>query len=346
MPAARSLSVGLAVLAVIIVLTGAASCGGGQRGDRRATEQRPTERSSTAWTTPQALPRSDALPADQLAYDSDRTGNFELFVMPAAGGEAAQLTNDPVYDSWSPRVSPDRRTLLFYRTPKGVHDRDYSRAALWAVAADGTDAVELRPAGLDGWGLQGHAEWSPDGGSLVMFGGGKRSPQLQLTDALGQAPRPLTDRPGQNLDPAFSPDGRSVVFTGCPRAVCFGKDYEIYKLEIESGETERVTDDQLRDHDPMYSPDGDTLAWLTAYGKTPLGAWDVRVRTSGDEVRRLVGDDGITSRPQFSTDGRWIFVHRIPPGGKKFDVFRVRPDGSELTNLTAGQPGNNEYPSP
>ena len=177
-----------------------------------------------------------------------------------------------------------------------------------------------------------------------MFGGGKRSPQLQLTDDLGQDPQPLTDRPGQNLDPAFSPDGRTVVFTGCPQAVCFGKDYEIYELKVDSGKTERVTDDHLRDHDPMYSPEGDTLAWLTAYGKTALGPWDVRIRDSAGAVRRLVGDDGITSRPQFSADGRSIFVHRIPAGGKKFDVFRVSPDGSGLTNLTAGQPGNNEYP--
>ena len=39
-------------------------------------------------------------------------------------------------------------------------------------------------------------------------------------------------------------------------------------------------------------------------------------------------------------------MHRIPPGGNRFDVFRIRPDGSGLTNLTATQPGNNEYPGP
>ena len=77
-----------------------------------------------------------------------------------------------------------------------------------------------------------------------------------------------------------------------------------------------------------------------------MGSWDIRVREPNGTVRRLVGDDGITSRPQFSADGRFVFMHRIPPGGNRFDVFRVRVDGSGLTNLTAGQPGNNEYPSP
>ena len=121
-------ALGLSMVALSLVLGGGASCELNQQAERK----------STTWTTPSALPRSDPLPEDQLAFNSDRTGNFELFVMPAAGGEATQLTHEPAYDSWSPRVSPDRRTLLFYRTPKGVHDRDYTQAALWAVAADGT----------------------------------------------------------------------------------------------------------------------------------------------------------------------------------------------------------------
>ena len=213
----------------------------------------------------------------------------------SGGSSATQLTKDAAYDSWSPRLSPDRRTIAFLRTPRGVHApvRDYSKVSIWAVAADGRNPVQLRPAGLDGWGLQGHPEWSPDGRSLVMFGGQQGNPQLFITDRLGQQPRALTDRPGQNLDPAFSWDGRSVVFTGCPRALCLRSDYEIYSIPTSGGQAERLTDDDLRDHDPMYSPDGSELAWLTHYGGTGAGIWDVRIRASngvcapaGERLRR------------------------------------------------------------
>ena len=32
------------------------------------------------------------------------------------------LTADASFDSWWPKVSPDRSRVLFYRTPKGIHD--------------------------------------------------------------------------------------------------------------------------------------------------------------------------------------------------------------------------------
>ena len=305
-----------------------------------------TESPPVGWTPPTALPRSTALVADRLLFDSDRTGNFELFVMGTTGGPATQLTADPAYDSWGPRLSPDRTTVVFSRTPKGVHDTDPTRTSLWAVAADGGPSTQLRPAGLDGWGLLGHPEWAPDGRALVMVGGDRMNAQIFVTDPLGRTPRAVTDRPGTNIDPAFSPDGASIVFVGCPGALCTPSRYEVYRVPVAGGPPERLTDDEVADYDPMYAPDGRRLAWLTNLSGGRLGVWDVRVRDPDGTVRRLVGDDGITSRPQFSADGRWVFLHRIPPGGRRFDVFRVRVDGTGLTNLTDGQPGNNEYPSP
>jgi Tol biopolymer transport system component len=300
----------------------------------------------SSWTAPTVLPRSAALPANQIMFDSDRTGNFEIFSVRTNGGRVVQLTDDPQYDSWSPRISPDRRTVLFYRSPEGVHDLDPSAASLWAMAADGTGAVELRPPGLDGWVFQGHAEWSPDQTQLVMFGGSRMNPQVHITDALGQNPRAVTDRGGVNLDPQWSPDGTKIAFVGCPNAVCWENDYEIYVIGVDGSGTRRVTVDPLRDQDPQWSPDGTRLAWLTAYGGAGAGVWDVRIGDArGSGSTRLFGDTGITSRPEFSADGKYIFVHRIPPGGSAFDVYRVRVDGSGVVGVTTKQPGSNEYPT-
>ena len=299
------------------------------------------------WSAPASLPTSTPLPTTRSAFDSDRTGSFEIFTESTDGRAPAQLTRDDRYDSWSPRISPDRRTILFYRAPVGTHDRDQSVVSLWAVSAAGTGLVELRPAGLDGWVLQGHAEWSPDGASLVMFGGSRINPQIQVTDRLGQHPRSVTSRGGSNLDPSFTPDGKQILFVGCPHAVCTAQDYEIYRVASSGGAVQRLTTDELRDQDPAMSPDGSHLAWLTDFGGPGVGVWDVRIGDAqGRDPRRLFGDGGVTSRPEFSADSRSIFVHRVPPGGTKFDIYRIGVDGSGVTVVTAGQPGNNEYPSP
>src|SRR5437868_155735 len=92
---------------------------------------------------PDAVPRP-AIAADQLVFDSTRSSsNHEIFVMNRDGSSAARLTNDPAYENWWPRISPDRTRVLFYRSPAGDPE-DYSAASLWLMNADGTGVTQLR----------------------------------------------------------------------------------------------------------------------------------------------------------------------------------------------------------
>ena len=47
-----------------------------------------------------------------IAYTSDQTGNFDIWVQPVAGGRAVQVTTDAAAD-WQPAWSPDGNTLAF-----------------------------------------------------------------------------------------------------------------------------------------------------------------------------------------------------------------------------------------
>jgi Tol biopolymer transport system component len=297
-----------------------------------------------------SLPPSETtVPPNLVFFDSDRNGNFELHTMNPDGSGVRQVTNDDRWDSWWPRISPDREQVLFYRTPAGVHDLDFTKTSLWVMTADGSTIVELRPAGTDGWQAQGHAEWSPDGERLVMFGGRESNSQIFVTTATGREPRAITDRGGVNLDPSWSPDGQTIAFIGCPRSVCFPSDYEVYTIAASgSGEVTRLTEDDLRDHDPYYSPDGTQLAWLTQTStQGPTGAWNIRVSAAdGSGLRRLTDDSNINSKPEWSGDGTRIFFHRLEIGRHEgFSIFSIALDGTDLVELTLDQPGVNEFPS-
>lgn len=284
-----------------------------------------------------------------VVFDSDRTGNFEIFVMAADGSGVRQLTDDPAYDSWWGRISPDRQRILFYRTPKGVHDRDFTKTSLWVMGGGGEAPLELRPPGTDGWQVQGHAEWSPSGEEFVMFGGRNTNPQIWVTTATGQRPRKVTDRGGSNLDPSWSPDGRTVVFVGCPRSVCFFGSYEVYTASASGREDAvRLTSDSYRDHDPYFSPDGSKVAWLTQTSRAGLvGVWKLRIaEADGTQLRWLVDDDAVSSKPEWSRDGGQIFFHRLDIArSPRFSIYVIEPDGTSLREVTVGQPGVNEYPS-
>ena len=328
------------------------------------------------FVVPTQLPVGPGLAPDTFAFDSDRTGNFEIFLAELPGGDtdgegeasnttgddrpdggAVQLTDDPAFDSWWPRISPDRTTILFYRAPKGVHDLDATKVGLWAMGADGSDPVLLRPAGLDGWTMQGHAEWHPDGSALVMFGGSRFSPQVFVTDPTGANPRQLTDRGGRNLDPAYSADGRRVWFVGCPKSVCSDADQEIYSVELDdtgtapAGDPVRHTTDDIRDNDPYESPDGTRLGWLSQVETGGIGVWDVRMASLDEagrfssEPRRLVDDSAVTSRPQWSVDGATIVTHRLEPGRDSFDLVVIDAETGAVTALPVNSDANDEYPS-
>jgi len=304
-------------------------------------------------TPPPPCPPGGAAPAaasarlatNELVFDSDRTGNYEIFVMRADGMAVRQLTSDARWDSWWARPSPDRSRILFYRTPKGKHDLDFTVTALWSMNADGTAQRELRPPGTDGWDMQGHAEWSPSGARLVMFGGARTNPQIHATDWEGRGPCALTARGGTNIDPAWSPDGSEIAFVGCPAMVCLEKDYEIYVVPATGGEPRRLTSDQLRDHDPYYSPDGSVIAWLVQTEGGLPGVWNVfRMRADGSDRRDLTADRGVNSKPAWSLDGSKIYFHRLTSSGR-WSIFVMDPDGKARHELTPGQPGNNEYPA-
>ncbi len=324
---------------LVITLIVISSCGGGG-GDKP--------------TTP--VVSSPMLAANQMVFDSDRTGNHEIFVMKTDGSTVQQLTNDTHYENWWARISPDRKKVLFYRSPAGKPE-NYNEASLWSMNADGTGVTQLRAKGDDGWTLQGHGEWSPDGTRIAMFGSVASSLEIFVTDALGKNPVQYTSRGGVNTDVSWSPDGSKLLFNGCPATTCAPANYEIYVMAATpfSPET-RLTNDDLADYDPYFSPDGSRIAWLVnvdptkfPIGNISLGAWAIRIANSdGSNASYLINDGNINSKPAWSLDGHTVFFHRMeldPLVEGKFGVFRISNTGTDLTRLTAVGNGNNEHPS-
>ena len=91
----------LIALALVALLT---SCGGGS--DMGGNPLNPA---STV----------TALATDQLVFDSTRlSANREIYVMKTDGTGVTRLTNNAAYEHWWPRISPDRKKILFYRRPR------------------------------------------------------------------------------------------------------------------------------------------------------------------------------------------------------------------------------------
>ena len=125
--------------------------------------------------------------------------------------------------------------------------------------------------------------WSPDGEAIAVgMSGSIWSVDIEsgVDTELGVATE-LTRGPGYHSSPAWSPDGRWIVYTADNGASAGDGAHTIQLevLDLESGETHALTDDEFVYADPAFSPDGTRLAYVSTQ---PNGYFNVYVRTVED----------------------------------------------------------------
>ena len=104
--------------------------------------------------------------------------------------------------------------------------------------------------------------FSPDGNRIAAFGRREEGRALILIDVLnGGLERIVEMDIEQQLSPAWTPDGRTVVFSGN-----LGGAFDIFALDLETNEIRNLTDDEMYDAAPVVSPDGETLLYTSYVG--------------------------------------------------------------------------------
>ena len=160
-----------------------------------------------------------------LAFDSNRSGNVDLWLMAIGGGSPQRLTSDPAHD-FCPRFSPDDREILFYSLRSGNRD-------LWVLSREDGSLRTLAPHPARDW----MGQWTADGRSVIFESSrsGNRDLWMVAADGRGE-PRRLTFHSAQDMYPVPSPDGRQVAFASNRNGRL-----EIHLLELESGEVRRLS---------------------------------------------------------------------------------------------------------
>ena len=156
-------------------------------------------------------------------YDSDRSGNSDIWRIPAAGGQPQQLTTDPAPE-FQPRPSPDGQWVAFHSMRHGENNRD-----VFVMPAVGGPPIQVSTSVSD----DRMASWSADGRALAWMDGFSADSNLLSArrgeDGAWTAPRRYRTPRGAT-NPLWTPDG----------AIEFTADSGLYRLDPTSGAVSSV----------------------------------------------------------------------------------------------------------
>ena len=132
-----------------------------------------------------------------LYYDSDLSGNMDLYRMALPGGAPERLTTDSS-DDFFPDPSPDGREVAFHSWRGGSRD-------IWVMPLDGgpVQRVTSSPA------QEAIPQWSPDGSRIVyclFTGRGGHLDGAPASTASGSRRSSVSIRTSRH----WSPDGRTI----------------------------------------------------------------------------------------------------------------------------------------
>lgn len=216
---------------------------------------------------------------NSLAYSSDQSGNFEIYVKPlASDAKEIQITGDG-NQNFQPAFSPDGQRIAFHSKTRG---------GIWIIPVSGGTAKQLTNFGTN-------PAWSPDGqqiafqsGAITDLGAVSRTlppSVLWLVPANGGEPYQLT-RAGSPLgghsSPAWSPDGKRIAFN-----VGDLLSYGLWSIQISDGKVQKIS---LNGFEPVYAPDGTRIYYATLNGLWQIPVSSIDGKPTGEPVK--LADDG------------------------------------------------------
>jgi len=204
--------------------------------------------------------------------------SYDIFTANPDGSDVKQLTTTPGYDAEA-IISSDGKKIVFTSIRNGDLD-------IYTMDADGSNVKQL----THELGYDGGPTFSPDGQLIVYRAHHPKTEQeindykellaqnlirptyleIWLMKADGSDKRQVTDLGAASFAPAFYPDGKHIIFSSNVGSTGGMGNFELYGVDLDGRNLERITYTDGFDGFPMFSPDGKKLVWISGRnGKVP-----------------------------------------------------------------------------
>ena len=270
---------------------------------------------------------------DRKAYDSD------LWLVGVDGSNDMQLTRSNSAN-FHPRWSPDGSRIAF------LSDRDGGRNAIWIINAASGEPERL----TNDKGAVSDFEFAPDGKTIAytmrdaandkedvrVVGEDLRPSRLYLLEVATRATTRLTSGNDSYTNLSWSPDGSQIAVQR--EAVARIQDFQNSDIALvsRSGDVRMLVTTPGSDRDPVFSPDGKSIAFLSTGG---VADWlreeqIYTVPVSGGKPRLFAPDYNRTPEQMRWADAGTLWFSG--PTGTTAQIFRGPQQFSSIDGVISG----------
>ncbi len=260
---------------------------------------------------------------EKIAFASFLCGVIDIYVVDADGDNLKRLTKNA--RASSPEWSPDGEKIAFDAVKNG-------NIELFVMNADGSHKERLTQ-DPDGDFM---FKWYPDGKRIIFLRRKGQVAQFYVMDTDGSSQEQLINLSnwGRCSDPVLSPDGKKIVVSSERN-----KNEDIYVMKIGESTPRRLTTDPHRDFHPVWSPNGEMIAFGRGvdYGTSEIYI----MNADGSNLRKLTDNVLWNVHIAWSPDGKKIAFESDRDGNE--EIYVINTDGSNLRRLT-NDPSSDERP--
>lgn len=234
----------------------------------------------------------------------------------------------------SPAISPDGKYLA-YISSKNVISLDI-------FIADASNGKTIRKIESTSFGahvdaysfIETSGTWSPDSRKFAIVIQSKGKNKLLVIDIINGEKREYQPSFVDAFsNPAWSPDGTQVLFSGLKEGIS-----DIYSFNFRTKETINLTQDEYSDIQPIWSADGSKVYFVSDRGGNSQKLEKENFRISSlDLISKKTStlalfDDTDNMNPQISPDGNSLYFISSPDGFK--DLYKINLSNNSLIKLT------------
>jgi TolB protein len=247
----------------------------------------------------------------QIAFVSTRDGTKEVYIMDYDGANQRRITFHKTL-TLMPAWAPDNERIAYTSFIRGTSD-------LFLVNRRGGGRIRLDTR----VNLNSSPAFAPSGHDIAFVGSVRGNPDIYVIGDDGSNIRRLTSMNSIESTPSWSPNGRQIAFTSSRNGTP-----QIYVMDAEGSNIRRISFDGDWNDDAVWSPNGELLA----YTSRERGRFQLRIMDMIRQQSWIIAGEGSNEQPSWSPDGKSIVFMSNRSGG--WQLYRVRADGSDLTQLT------------